>query len=56
MTQSPTRAWRNAKAWYIASKQYVGAGVQDRYGRLYIVYRDGSLRKIKDLIPRTIVD
>lgn len=44
------------KAFYIPSKKNVGAGLQDRYGRMYIVYRDGSLRKIKDTIARTIVD
>jgi hypothetical protein len=52
----PNRASQWAKAWYIPSKAAVGNGVADRYGRLYIVYRDGSLRKIKDAIIRTIVD
>lgn len=52
----PNKNSQWSKAWYIPNKAAVGAGLQDRYGRLYIVYRDGSLRKIKDAVIRTIVD
>jgi hypothetical protein len=34
--------------FYIAGKVPPGTGLQDRYGRVYMTQRDGSLKLVKD--------
>jgi hypothetical protein len=42
------------QTFYIPAKGHRDAGVKDRYGRIYMVHADGSLRLVKDATSKTI--